>query len=284
MSVLSIMKQNTAKSGLVKSAGKDRLPALVSLVGAGPGDAELLTIKALKRIQSCDLILIDNLVSDEIKALIPSTSKIVYVGKRMGKHCIPQDQLNQYMVDVAKQGTSICRLKGGDPFIFGRGSEELSVLLENNIPSEVIPGITAAAGCTSYAGIPLTHRGISTGCTFVTGHLQNSQLDLNWQELAGLSHTLVFYMGLSNLPEISKQLVKHGLNAATPAALIENGCRKAQRNFVGSVANLAEIAEVNGLQSPTLIVIGEVAALKDSLDWQAGLAQLQTYSVNELTA
>lgn len=279
MSVLSIMKQNKANAdGGVSEAG------LVSLVGAGPGDAELLTIKALKRIQNCDLVLIDNLVSDEIKALIPKTSKVVYVGKRMGDHCIPQDQLNQYMVDVARQGTSICRLKGGDPFVFGRGSEELAVLLENNIPSEVIPGITAAAGCTSYAGIPLTHRGISRGCTFVTGHLQNGKLDLNWHELAGLSHTLVFYMGLSNLPEISEQLEKHGLAADTPAALIENGCRSYQRNFVGQLSNLAELAKENELKSPTLIVIGEVASLREGLDWQASLSQLQAQQANELSA
>ena len=257
MSVLSIMKPSATKLEHLTPT-----TATVSLVGAGPGDAELLTLKALKRIQHCDLILIDNLVSDEIKALIPATSKVVYVGKRMGNHCIPQDQLNQYMVDVARQGTSICRLKGGDPFVFGRGSEELSVLLENNIPSEVVPGITAAAGCTSYAGIPLTHRGIATGCTFITGHLQNGKLDLNWPELAGLKHTLVFYMGLSNLAEISKQLIKHGLSSNTPAALIENGCRTDQRNFVGTVANLSQLAQDNALKSPTLIVIGEVAALK----------------------
>lgn len=240
----------------------------VSLVGAGPGDPELLTMKAVKSIENADLILFDRLVSDEIKALFPVATKKIYVGKARNNHCVPQDQLNQYMVDKARQGVKICRIKGGDPFVFGRGSEELLVLRQQGIDAEVIPGITAASGCTTYAGIPLTHRGLSTGCTFVTGHLQHGQLDLNWAQLAKLDHTLVFYMGLSNLNEISRQLTAHGLDPHTPAALIENGCQPHQREFTASLATLPAVAMQEKLQSPTLIVVGEVVALADSLQPQ----------------
>lgn len=240
----------------------------VSLVGAGPGDPDLLTLKAVKCIENADLILFDRLVSDEIKALFPVATKKIYVGKARNNHCVPQDQLNQYMVDKARQGVKICRIKGGDPFVFGRGSEELLVLRQHGIDAEVIPGITAASGCTTYAGIPLTHRGLSTGCTFVTGHLQHGQLDLNWAQLAKLDHTLVFYMGLSNLSEISRQLTAHGLDPHTPAALIENGCQPQQREFIATLATLPDVAVQEKLQSPTLIVVGQVVALADSLQPQ----------------
>lgn len=239
----------------------------VALVGAGPGDPELLTLKALKAIENADLILFDNLVSHDIRALFPPHTKAIYVGKKKADHCIPQDQLNLFMVDKAKQGLNICRLKGGDPFVFGRGSEEQLVLHAHNIKTIVVPGITAASGCTAYAGIPLTHRGLSTGCTFITGHLKNGQLDLNWSQLAHLEHTLVFYMGLSKLAEISAQLISHGLASDTPAALIENGSTPQQREFVGTVATLPTLAIENQLQSPSLIVIGKVVSLAEQLSW-----------------
>ncbi len=240
----------------------------VALVGAGPGDPELLTIKALRAIEDADLILFDNLVSDEIRALFPSHTKAIYVGKKKADHCIPQDQLNLFMADKARQGLNICRLKGGDPFIFGRGSEEQKVLHEQGIKTVIVPGITAASGCSAYAGIPLTHRGISTGCTFVTGHLKDGRLDLNWSQLAGLQHTLVFYMGLGKLAEITDQLIAHGLAADTPAALIENGCTPQQREFNGTVETLPSIAVTEKLQSPSLIVIGEVVSLAAILSWR----------------
>jgi len=240
----------------------------VALVGAGPGDPELLTLKALKAIESADLILFDNLVSAEIRALFPAHTKTICVGKKKSDHCIPQEQLNLFMVDKAKQGLNICRLKGGDPFVFGRGSEEQLVLHAHDIKTIIVPGITAASGCTAYAGIPLTHRGLSTGCTFITGHLKNGELDLNWPQLAHLDHTLVFYMGLSKLAEISAQLINHGLAANTPAALIENGSTPQQREFVGSVTSLPTLAIEHQLQSPSLIVIGAVVSLAEQLSWR----------------
>ncbi|CAM2775552.1 uroporphyrinogen-III C-methyltransferase [Moritella viscosa] len=240
----------------------------VALVGAGPGDPELLTLKALKAIENADLILFDNLVSHEIRALFPTHTKAIYVGKKKADHCIPQDQLNLFMVDKAKQGLNICRLKGGDPFVFGRGSEEQLVLHAHDIKTIVVPGVTAASGCTAYAGIPLTHRGLSTGCTFITGHLKNGQLDLNWSQLAHLEHTLVFYMGLGKLAEISAQLISHGLASDTPAALIENGSTLQQREFVGTVVTLPALAIEHQLQSPSLIVIGKVVSLAEQLSWR----------------
>ncbi|UQN43555.1 uroporphyrinogen-III C-methyltransferase [Agarivorans sp. B2Z047] len=244
---------------------------MVDLVGAGPGDPELLTLKALRSIEQADLVLYDRLVSEEILALIPSNTKAIYVGKAKANHCIPQEQLNLYMVDKAKQGLRICRLKGGDPFVFGRGSEELSVLHEHDVPARVIPGITAASGCTSYAGIPLTHRGLATGCSFITGHKQNGKLDIDWAQLAQLDHTLVFYMGLSSLPEISQQLQRFGKSAKTPAALIEKGCQSDQRVVTGQLDQLPTLASEHQLQSPTLIVIGEVVSLREQLNWLSKL-------------
>ncbi|MGY5450862.1 uroporphyrinogen-III C-methyltransferase [Agarivorans sp. MS3-6] len=250
--------------------------AMVDLVGAGPGDPELLTLKALRSIEQADLILYDRLVSQDILELIPTGTQAIYVGKAKANHCIPQDQLNLYMVDKAKQGLRICRLKGGDPFVFGRGSEELEVLHQHDVPARVIPGITAASGCTSYAGIPLTHRGLATGCSFITGHKQDGKLDINWAQLAQLDHTLVFYMGLSSLPEISQQLQAFGKRANTPAALIEKGCQNDQRVITGTLDQLPTLASEHLLQSPTLIVIGEVVSLREQLDWLTKLDATST--------
>ncbi len=258
--------------------------AIVDLVGAGPGDPELLTLKALRSIEQADLVLYDRLVSPEILALIPAGTKSIYVGKAKANHCIPQQQLNLFMVDKAKQGLRICRLKGGDPFVFGRGSEELQILHQHQIPARVIPGITAASGCTSYAGIPLTHRGLATGCSFITGHKQDGKLDIDWAQLAQLDHTLVFYMGLSNLPEISQQLQRFGKNGATPAALIEKGSQSDQRVLSGQLHQLPKLASEHQLQSPTLIVIGEVVSLREQLDWLSHLSTQQQFEVNNSAA
>ena len=196
----------------------------VAIVGAGPGDPELLTIKALKLIGQADVTIYDRLVSDEILELLPESTERFYVGKEQAKHCVPQDKINELLVKHAKQGKRVLRLKGGDPFIFGRGSEEADFLLENNVNCQICPGITAASGCTTYAGIPLTHRGIAQACTFVTGHTQNNgELNLPWQSLATENQTVVFYMGVNTLPIIAKQLIEHGRSASTPLALIHKG-------------------------------------------------------------
>ena len=196
----------------------------VWLVGAGPGDAELLTVKALRAINSADIIFYDQLVSQEICALFPKDIPALYVGKVKNNHSIPQEDLNQILVSQAQAGLTVCRMKGGDPFVFGRGSEKLLELRKAGIDAEVVPGITAASGCSTYANIPLTHRGVSQGCTFVTGHAEKS-LAVNWHALAQLNHTIVFYMGLTRSPEIAQQLLVGGLAGNTPVAIVENGCR-----------------------------------------------------------
>ena len=250
----------TRKTGSQKQIGR------VSLVGAGPGAADLLTVKALRTIQSADLIVYDRLVSDEICALFPAKAQCLYVGKENNHHSVCQADINQLLIDNAEQGLDVCRLKGGDAFVFGRGGEEMLALKRRGIRVEVVPGITAAAGCTSYAGIPLTHRGIAQGCTFVTGHGEK-ELDINWQSLAVSGLTLVFYMGLSRAGFISEQLIQAGLDAKTPAALIERGCHLEQRLITGPLDDLAAMVERESVQSPALIVVGDVVSLATDLSW-----------------
>ena len=241
-------------------------PGRVTLVGAGPGDPDLLTIKALKIIQNSDFILYDRLVSKEIIKLFPEKTPAMYVGKQKSNHSIPQDELNDLLVAKALQGLNVCRLKGGDSFVFGRGGEEMLKLKSAGIHVEVVPGITAASGCTSYSGIPLTHRGISQGCTMVTAHGEK-ELSLNWEHLAKVNHTLVFYMGLSKSLMISSQLQHHGMSGKTPVALIENGCCPNQRVVRGLLQELPQLAEQENIQSPALIVVGNVVNLADELSW-----------------
>jgi len=236
----------------------------VWLVGAGPGDAELLTLKAIRAINSADIIFYDQLVSQEICALFPKNTPALYVGKLKDNHSIPQDDLNQLLVHQAQAGLTVCRIKGGDPFIFGRGGEELLELRKAGIDAEVIPGITSASGCSTYANIPLTHRGISQGCTFVTGHAEKS-LDVNWSALAQLNHTIVFYMGLTRASEIAQQLLASGLAATTPVAIIENGCRKNQRNIITHLSDLPDAVVREQVQSPALIIVGHVVSLNEIL-------------------
>lgn len=236
------------------------------LVGAGPGDPELLTLKALRAIEEADLILYDRLVSKEICALFPPKTPALYVGKIKDRHSIPQDKLNELLVIKAKQGLNVCRLKGGDAFVFGRGGEELLAAKAAGITVEVVPGITAASGCTTYAGIPLTHRGVAQGCTFVTGHAEKD-LRINWQALAALDHTLVFYMGLSRAGDIREQLMSSGMSASTPVALIENGCCPEQRVVTGHLSALDQLVVAEQVKSPALIVVGEVVNLADQLQW-----------------
>lgn len=238
----------------------------VSLVGAGPGDPDLLTIKALRSIETSDVIVFDNLVSEGIRALFPEQSEIIYVGKIKGAHSSSQDEINRLLLAKANLGLNVCRLKGGDAFVFGRGGEEMLLLKSAGINVEIIPGITAAAGCSSYAGIPLTHRGLSQGCTFVTAHAEK-ELDIKWQALANLNHTLVFYMGLSKAQLIETELQHSGLDKNTPVALIENGCCPEQRVITGKLAELSALVVEQNVKSPALIIVGEVVSLSAQLQW-----------------
>lgn len=232
----------------------------VWLVGAGPGDPDLLTVKAHRIIQQADLILFDQLVSDSIKALFPNAVPAFYVGKVKNNHSIQQCDLNNLLVKKALQGLNIVRIKGGDPFVFGRGGEELHALLQAGVDAEIIPGITSASGCTTYADIPLTQRGLSQGCTFITAHAEKT-LDLNWNALANLDHTLVFYMGVSQADLIMQRLSDAGMDVETPVAIIENGCRDNQREIIGTVANLSSMIAQENVQSPALIVVGAVVKM-----------------------
>ncbi|KQA21793.1 uroporphyrinogen-III C-methyltransferase [Vibrio metoecus] len=237
----------------------------VALVGAGPGDPELLTVKALSYLQQADVVLYDYLVSDDIMALIPTETILVCVGKRAGHHSVPQEKTNQLLVDFARQGYRVVRIKGGDPFMFGRGGEELEVLFEAGVKFQIVPGITAAAGATAYAGIPLTHRDYAQSALFVTGHLKAQAEDLDWSTLARGKQTLVIYMGLSNAAAIAEQLQQHGRDANTPVAIIERGTQTSQKVLIGTLQTLPSLAIQS--QSPALIVVGEVVALADKLHW-----------------
>ena len=237
----------------------------VALIGAGPGDVELLTLKAIRFLQQADVVLYDYLVSEEIMALVPSDTILVCVGKRAGHHSVPQEKTNQLLVDFAKQGHRVVRIKGGDPFIFGRGGEELEVLADAGISFQVIPGITAAAGATAYAGIPLTHRDYAQSAMFITGHLKAESDQMDWSTLARGNQTLVIYMGLMKSEYIETQLVEHGRSPETPIAIIERGTQRTQKIFKGQLSQLAELAK--DAQSPSLIVIGEVVSLSDKLAW-----------------
>lgn len=252
---------NLSKVNLeISSKGKSVLnKGEVALVGSGPGDAELLTIRAMRFIQQAEIAIYDRLVSEEILALLPEDCERFYVGKEQAKHCVPQDRINEILVEQAKLGKKVLRLKGGDPFIFGRGGEEAEFMLARGVSCHICPGITAASGCTTYAGIPLTHRGVAQGCTFITGHIQNNgQLNLPWSSLSNASQTVVFYMGINTLPKIAEELVNHGRSADTPAALIRKGTQPEQKTYRGTIGNLAELVEKHNITPPTLIVIGDV--------------------------
>ncbi|MGK3142419.1 siroheme synthase CysG [Pantoea sp. C2G6] len=236
----------------------------VALVGAGPGDAGLLTLKGLQLIQQADVIVYDRLVSDEILNLVRRDAERLFVGKRAGHHCVPQEAINQLLLEQAQRGKRVVRLKGGDPFIFGRGGEELEALAQHQIPFSVVPGITAASGCAAYSGIPLTHRDHAQSVRLVTGHLQKEGT-LAWQTLAAEQQTLVFYMGLTQAAEIQQQLLKHGMRSDMPVALVENGTSSAQRVVTGTLTELESLA--SQVVSPSLMIIGSVVSLRDSLRW-----------------
>lgn len=263
---LSNQHAQRSKQQDLNAIGQSVLPqGEVALIGAGPGDVELLTLKAIRFLQQADVVLYDYLVSEEIMALVPSDTILVCVGKRAGHHSVPQEKTNQLLVDFAKQGHRVVRIKGGDPFIFGRGGEELEVLADAGISFQVIPGITAAAGATAYAGIPLTHRDYAQSAMFITGHLKAESDQMDWSTLARGNQTLVIYMGLMKSEYIENQLVEHGRSPETPIAIIERGTQRSQKIFKGQLSQLAELAK--DAQSPSLIVIGEVVSLSDKLAW-----------------
>ncbi len=239
----------------------------VYLVGAGPGDPDLLTFKALRLMQKAEIVLYDRLVSPAIVDMVRRDADRIYVGKKRDKHAIPQQEINEMLLAYAQQGKRVLRLKGGDPFIFGRGGEEIDLLAENNIPFQVVPGITAASGCASYAGIPLTHRDHSQSVRFITGHLKTGQAEYPWDEFVNDQQTLVFYMGLKGLPLICEQLVSHGKSAATPAALIEKGTLPQQNVYVSTLGELPDIVLNKEIHAPTLLVIGNVVSLHKKLNW-----------------
>ena len=241
---------------------------IVYLVGSGPGDPDLLTVKALRLMQTADVIVYDRLVSPEIMALIPAGITRIAVGKAPGMHCVPQQEINSLLASLARKSRVIVRLKGGDPFVFGRGSEEALFLREQGIGFEIVPGITAASAVSTYAGIPLTHRSMSRGVRLVTGHLQEGDaLELEWDKLADASATLVVYMGLANLRTITDNLIQAGRPADTPAAAIQEGTTPRQRQVVATLATLPQTVEQADLSSPVIIIVGETVALADQLNW-----------------
>lgn len=240
----------------------------VYLVGAGPGDPDLLSFKALRLMRQADVVLYDRLVSAEIMKLVKQDAELINVGKERANHTLPQQSINQLLVDLAKEGKRVLRLKGGDPFIFGRGGEEIELLAENQIAFQVVPGVTAAAGCAAYSGIPLTHRDCSQSVRFITGHLKNNTSNLPWPELIHEHQTLVFYMGLASLGHIAENLMGHGMRENMPVALVSKGTTREQRVVAGTLKTIAQDAEESGIRAPTIIIVGEVVRLRERLNWR----------------
>ncbi|MBK1644950.1 uroporphyrinogen-III C-methyltransferase [Thiocapsa imhoffii] len=239
----------------------------VYLVGAGPGDPDLLTFRALRLMQQADVVVYDRLVAEPILEMTRRDARRIYVGKQRNHHAMRQEEINRLLADLAKDGHRVLRLKGGDPFIFGRGGEEIDTLAAEGVPFQVVPGITAAAGCASYTGIPLTHRDYAQSVTFVTGHLKDGSINLNWLALAQPSQTLVFYMGLAGLPIITERLIAHGVSPDMPVALIQQGTTHKQRLYSGTLSTIVAQVEADPPEPPTLIIVGEVVKLREKLSW-----------------
>ncbi|MCP3908459.1 MAG: uroporphyrinogen-III C-methyltransferase [Oceanicoccus sp.] len=263
-------KESVAQEMLAQRLDDDPVEMMngeVYLVGAGPGDPDLLTFRALRLMQKADVVLYDRLVADQIIDLTRRDAERIYVGKKRSDHAVPQQDINQMLVKLAKEGKRVLRLKGGDPFIFGRGGEEIEELASHNIPFQVVPGITAASGCSSYAGIPLTHRDYAQSVRFVTGHLKNGTADLPWPELVHTKQTLVFYMGLVGLPTICQKLIEYGRDTQTPIALIQQGTTEHQRVLVSTLKEMPEKVVKEQVRPPTLLIVGEVVTLREKLAW-----------------
>ncbi len=240
-------------------------PGRVFLVGAGPGDPELLTVKAWRLLQEAQVLVYDRLVSAQILDMVPRGVECISVGKSPGNHCVPQEQINELIVALARTGKSVVRLKGGDPYVFGRGGEEAEVLVAAGIPFEVVPGITSAAGASTYCGIPLTHRDYAQSVTFATGHLKDHSLNLDWPALTRPNHTVVVYMGLTHLAEIAARLVEHGRAPDTPVAVVHRATQPEQEVLVGDLTTIARLVQERGVRAPASIIVGEVVALYDTL-------------------
>ncbi len=239
----------------------------VYLVGGGPGDPDLLTFRALRLMQQADVVLYDRLVSAEVLDMVRRDAELIYVGKQPTNHPVPQEEINQLLIRLAKEGKRVLRLKGGDPFLFGRGGEEIETLMEQGIAFQVVPAVTAAIGSSAYAGIPLTHRDYAQSCTFVTGHLKDNSIDLNWQALVQPQQTVVIYMGLNNLASICSELVKHGMSKDKPIALIQKATTSEQRVLVGTLETLPAIVEEQNIKLSSIIIIGDVVKLHQKLAW-----------------
>jgi uroporphyrin-III C-methyltransferase/precorrin-2 dehydrogenase/sirohydrochlorin ferrochelatase len=252
------------------AASGDKPPAgEVYLVGTGPGDPDLLTFRALRLMQQADVVLYDRLIGEGILNLVRRDAKRIYVGKLKNNHTVSQEEIGRMLIELAQQGKRVLRLKGGDPFVFGRGGEEIEALSENGIAFQVVPGVTSANGCAAYAGIPLTHRDHAQSCVFVTGHEKDGELHLNWKTLIQPRQTVVLYMGLSSLGAITAGFLSHGADPATPAAVIENGTRAGQRVITGTLESLLEKTSQAGIKSPALIIVGSVVKLRGKLSWFA---------------
>ncbi len=251
------------------AAGHEPAPrGEVYLVGAGPGDPDLLTFRALRLMQKADVVLYDRLVDPAIVDLARREAERIYVGKRPKDHPVPQEEITDLLIRLAREGKRVLRLKGGDPFIFGRGGEEIERLAENRIPFQVCPGVTAAIGCSAYSGIPLTHRDHAQACLFVTAHSKHGPIDLDWSKVIRPGQTVAVYMGLSHIEELMAAFVAHGAAPDLPAAIVDNGTRPNQRVVVGTLADLAGKARAAGLRGPTIVIVGTVVTLREKLDWR----------------
>ena len=256
-----------------RMAAVGRPRGIVYLVGAGPGDPDLLTVRAARVMRHVDAVVYDYLVSEAVLALVDPRAERIYAGKRQGCHALSQDEINRLLVALARRGKRVLRLKGGDPFIFGRGGEECEFLFAHGVPFEVVPGVTSASGASCYAGIPLTHRDCARAVVFATGHLKDGSADLDWDALARPEQTVVIYMGVTRLAEICRELVAHGASPDLPAAVIERATTAQQRVVTATLATLAERVATAGVRPPALIVVGEVVKLRARLDWLAAQPQ-----------
>jgi uroporphyrin-III C-methyltransferase/precorrin-2 dehydrogenase/sirohydrochlorin ferrochelatase len=255
-------------------------PGKVYLVGAGPGDPELLTLRAVRLLREAEVVVYDHLVSPEVLDFVSPAARLIYAGKERNNHSMTQEKINDLLVRLALQGKHVVRLKGGDPFIFGRGGEEMETLAEQGIAFEVVPGITAACGVSCYAGIPLTHRDYAQACLFVTGHLKDGSANLDWDALARPRQTVVIYMGLAALGEICAALIAHGVHSDMPAAVVQQGTTEEQRVVTGTLATLPASAAASRLKSPCLIIVGEVVRLHNTLAWFRPDAESSAPSAN----